>query len=136
MSVCYLDASAMVKLIVREPESEALRDYLREVPGTGVTALCSSRLGYTEVIRALRRRAPELLVAGREFLRGVHWLGVTDSISERAAGLDPTKLRTLDSLHLATALVEASLLRHVVVYDTRLAEACRHAGLEVVAPGQ
>jgi len=132
----YLDASAIVKLIVSEPETEALQQYLREAPSHGVKAFFSSRLGYIEVMRAVRRLAPELLPASREYLRGVHWLGVTEPVIEVASNLRPDHVRTLDSLHLATALQEASVLRQVVVYDSRLAQVCREVGLAVVAPGQ
>ena len=136
MRADYLDASAIVKLIVSEPETEALQQYLRDAPSHGIKAFFSSRLGYTEVMRAVRRRAPELLPASREYLRGVHWLGVTEPVIEVASSIGSDHLRTLDSLHLATALQEASVLRHVVVYDARLAQACREAGLHVVVPGR
>ena len=136
MRADYLDASAIVKLIVSEPETEALQQYLRDAPSHGIKAFFSSRLGYIEVMRAVRRRAPELLPGSREYLRGVHWLGVTEPIIEVASSIGSDHLRTLDSLHLATALQEASVLGHVVVYDARLARACREAGLHVVVPGR
>jgi len=80
VSADYLDASAIVKLIVVEPETEALRDHLRNAPAQGVKAVFSSRLGHAEVIRAVRRRSPELWAKAREVLQGVHWVGISDAM--------------------------------------------------------
>ena len=62
-------------------------------------------------------------------------LPVDDAILEAAAGLEPRELRTLDALHLATALSLGDDLGVMLVYDVRLAAAAQRAGLNVVAPG-
>ena len=54
MSPVYVDSSALVKLIVREPETDALRQYL-----TSAGPLTSSILATVEVSRAVARAAPE-----------------------------------------------------------------------------
>jgi hypothetical protein len=59
---------------------------------------------------------------------------ITRDLLETAADLGPPSLRSLDALHLATALSLGSALDAFVVYDERLARAATEAGLPVVAP--
>jgi len=44
-------------------------------------------------------------------------------------------LRTLDAIHLATAIENASGMRALITYDTRLAQAARELGLPVASSG-
>lgn len=127
----YLDASALVKLVIGEAETEALRAYLADVP-----LRYSSRLAATEVRRAVRRQV-ERDAADRveEVLATLRIVEFDDDLSRSAAEMGPRGLRTLDAIHLASALLVADGLRAVIAYDARLADASRAAGLEVIAPG-
>lgn len=125
----YLDSSALVKLARPEPESAALRSYLRRRQ-----ALVSSALARTEVHRALLPAGPLAVQRGLLVLRKVDLVRVGTPILEAAGALAPTELRSLDAIHLATALQLGESLSRFVAYDERLAEAARAAGLHVVAP--
>ena len=126
----YADASALVKLIVDEAESPAARAYL--VPGLQVAA---SRLVAAEVPRALRRRYDADPAWAEGVLREIDMIDVSPLILSRAARLEPPALRTLDAVHLASALELGADLEAFVTYDARLAAAARGAGLTVVSPG-
>lgn len=127
----YLDASALVKLIRPEPESSALLAALgqwRERVTSSLSAL--------EVRRALRRVKPTDADWRRaeETLRRVAQVGVVEPILEAAARLDPPELRTLDAIHLATALSLGTDLGALVTYDRRMREAARSLKLKVLSP--
>jgi len=126
----YLDTSAAVKLVVAEPHAPALRSWLA---GTG-ERLVSSDLLRTELLRATRRAAPDRLRRARAVLDGIDLLTPAPATFERAAELEPAVLRSLDALHLATALELGDDLDGIVVYDRRLAEAAARLGLVVQAP--
>jgi predicted nucleic acid-binding protein len=130
VSVWYLDASALVKLIVAEPESGALRRYLGERP-----RIISSRIAEVELRRAVARQ-DEIDAGDRvsSLIATVELLELNAEVARRAGELNPATLRSLDAIHLASALVVAPELDAVVAYDTRLAAAARAAGLAVVAP--
>ncbi len=126
----YLDTSALVKLVVEEPETEALRGWLAETDGEWV----SSDLTRTELLRAVRRVVPERLVLARQVLEAITLVDLRTSTFEEAARLDPPDLRTLDALHLAAALDLGDDLQAVVTYDERLAEAATGNGIATIAP--
>lgn len=128
----YLDSSAILKLIVAEPESAALFDFiaaLDDVP------LLTSELSTVEVHRALLRmgRAPEDEdhEVADSVLTDVDQLPLAPII--RAAATLPGRLGSLDALHLATAR-QLPTVTAVVTYDTRLAEHAVAAGLRAEAP--
>lgn len=126
----YLDASAIVKLVVAEPETAAL-----ERDAADRTALLSSRLSATEVVRAARRQPHRrVLQQAEEVLESFVFLEVTPAILQRAAVLDPADLRTLDAIHLATALSLGLADLDFLTYDDRLARAARAQGLSVLEP--
>ena len=128
--VAYLDTSAVVKLLVREGETVALRRWLRRRPRRVASAL----LG-VELIRAARRAGvPKLVVEARRLLGGITLVGLDTALLDRAAELQPGHLRTLDAIHLATALSLGPELDAVVTYDHRMAEAAATLGLVVAAP--
>jgi uncharacterized protein len=131
----YLDSSALVKLVVEEAESQALRAYLQNAGAIGGVLAMSSRLAHTEVIRTVSRQPVDRLARAREVLRGVHLIGVSEDILEQAAIISPSAVRTLDAIHLATALSEIRVLRHLVTYDSRLAQSAMEFGIPVVSPG-
>ena len=127
----YLDASAIVKLVVAEAHTADV-----ERDAATRTALLSSRLSATEVRRAARRQpSRRVLQQVEEVMESFVLLEVTAAILKRAATIDPTELRTLDAIHLATALSLGFADLDFVTYDTRLAAAARTHGLRVVGPG-
>jgi len=126
----YLDSSAFVKLAVEEAETTALRAFLGRRDGRRV----SSALLRAESLRAVRPLAGEVLATVREGLRRVDLVGIDDRILDAAGTLEPRVLRTLDAIHLATALAVGDDLDTVVTYDERMAEGARLLGLPVVAP--
>lgn len=128
--VAYLDTSAAVKLLMTELESPALREWLRERP-----ARASSALLRVELIRVVRRAGlPRLLLEARRLLAGVHLVRLDDALLDQAAGLDPTELRSLDSIHLAAASSLGDDLAAVVSYDGRLLAAAASLGLPTATP--
>lgn len=127
---CYVDTSALVKLVVEEPETEALRAWLAAADRSPV----SCDLARTELLRAVRRAAPDRTVRAREVLDAITLVTVRTAIFEQAGRLDPPVLRTLDALHLAAALDLGDDLEAVVTYDERLAQAARANGLPTIAP--
>jgi predicted nucleic acid-binding protein len=129
----YLDASALVKLVRREPETDALVAAL--APDAKLVA---SEIVEVELLRALRRRGGGSAAAGlgRSKLESVRLVPLSRRIRRRACELAPVTLRTLDALHLATALDLGELLDAVYAYDTRLSEAAQQAGLLVLAPSE
>ena|SRR5438445_6578755 len=128
--VAYLDTSAAVKLLMTERESPALRRWLRRRPVRASAALLR-----VEVVRVVRRAAlPRMIPEARKLLAGVHLIQLDVSLLDRAADLDPTDLRSLDSIHLAAALSLGDDLAAVVCYDDRLLAAATSLGLPTATP--
>lgn len=127
MTVTYLDSSAAVKLVVDEPESEVLAQWLNEHP-----ELVGTLLVETEVRRAARRVGVSQ-AAVTEMLHSITLHDVTPGTFREAGALPGDHLRSLDALHLAAALRLGC--RAVVTYDERMAGSARDLGLEVVSPG-
>ena len=130
-TLVYLDSSALVKLVVHEEETDALRAWLSSHPGT-----VSSALAVAEVRRAIGRVSARRSLADRArlVLDGVALLAVDIAVLESAAGLKPPELRTLDAIHVASALSLGADLLAFVTYDERQASAARKAGLPVQSP--
>lgn len=126
----YLDTSAFVKLVVDEEHSEELRAFVARSEHSPF----ASDLLRTEGLRAARRHSPAALLRARSLMDAVTLVSITSAVCERAAELDPSILRTLDAIHLATALALADQLESVITYDERLAEACALHGVPVIAP--
>jgi len=126
----YLDTSALAKLVVAEPETAALRAWLSEVDRD----LVACDLARTELLRAVRRVAPDRVLQARAVLDSITLIDLSASLFEQAGRLDPTTLRSLDAIHLAAALDLGDDLDGLVTYDDRLAEAARSNGIAAVAP--
>ena len=129
----YLDSSAVVKLLIQEAESDELESWL--TLSRASAPVVSSALTRVEVLRACRRVDEALLPPARDLLRGVDLMPLDSAIVETAAELTPAVLRSLDALHLATAIQLGAGLDAFVAYDARLAAAARDAGLMIVQPG-
>lgn len=127
--LAYLDTSAMVKLVVAEEETQVL------VLTLGDADLVASAVVRTELRRAAGRHGNrEITQRVERLLTAVNMVALSDLILDRAGKLSPTSMRSLDALHLASALSLADQLDFVVSYDVRLADAARSHGLEVTAP--
>lgn len=136
----YVDSSALIKKSVEEAESDALEAALdRYVADDAV--IVSSSLAWIEISRALRTRRVsgphdegEVRDAVEVALSGVAERLITGDVVGLARRVAPPLLRTLDAIHLASAiLLDVDV---VVAYDARLVEACRHNGLTTVRPGR
>ena len=132
MTLIYLDTSALAKLVVEERESEALASWLDARPEAG---LCTSTIGKVELLRLARRRGPDVQALATTLLADLALVPADTLIQDLAAALDPSHLRTLDALHLASALALVSDLHAFVAYDGRLVAAAEGAGLVAAAPG-
>jgi uncharacterized protein len=124
----YLDTSAFIKLVRSEPESAALR---REL---AASELLSSTLLTVEGRRAVRRYGELASKRARAALTAITLVPLDQPILDAAAELDPTELRSLDALHLATAVSLGEDLGRLYCYDARLGDAARALGIEVAQP--
>ncbi|CAO5163339.1 Ribonuclease VapC35 [Frankia sp. AiPs1] len=126
----YLDSSALVKLVHPEPETRALRSWLAVRPGVSV----SSALATLEVTRALRRSDPGALPRVPDVLARVTLVPIEEPILVSAAALTDPLLRSLDALHLATALRLDAPSLVFISYDKRLSAAAAQERLNVAVP--
>jgi predicted nucleic acid-binding protein len=128
--VAYLDTSAFVKLVVVEPESAALQRFLGRWPER-----TSATLLRTEAIRALRRAGHDAHTGvARRLFTAMQLVRADEPLLDRAGEIDPRELRSLDAVHLATALALGADLGVIITYDQRLADAARQKGLVVQSP--
>lgn len=118
-----------MKLVAYEAETPALRRELGRW-----TRLVSSALAATEVTRAVLHAAPGLLPRAAELLAGVDQLALSRAVLQHAAILQPPLLRTLDAVHVASALAIGPRLRAVITYDRRMETAATWHGLTVLSP--
>jgi predicted nucleic acid-binding protein len=125
----YLDSSAIVKLVVREPESLALRRFLRRRH-----PLVSTALARTEVLRALLPAGDEAVTRGRAVLQRIDLVRVNDRILNAAGVLRPPELRLLDAIHLSTAQELGDELSALITYDDRMITAAKQLGYKIVQP--
>ena len=126
----YIDTSALVKLVVAESETTALRSWLQDADRD----LVACDLVRTELMRAVRRAVPDRALQARAVLNSVTLVEVRTGVFEEAGRLDPSAMRSLDAVHLAAALDLGDDLEGLVTYDDRLAEAAETNGLAVDTP--
>ena len=130
----YMDTSALVKLIVQEAESENLRRWLADAQEHDHV---TSAVGRVELMRTALRSGDGEIVANAERILGedLDILAVTDEVIEMAETIGPESLRSLDAIHLASAVQLGDALTAVVAYDNRLIEGCRNLDYPVESPG-
>jgi uncharacterized protein len=130
-ALLYLDSSALVKLVLPEAESGALLESLSAWP-----ARITSELARVEVVRAARRATahPAIEQRAEEVLAGLFLLKIDNEILRGAARLEPRTLRSLDAVHLASALSLGADLGAIATYDASMATAAAAYRLEVLAP--
>lgn len=127
----YLDTSALAKLVVHEVETVALGEWLRQ---RAAQLWVTSIVGGVELMRVVRR------VAGagngaRLLLAGLDTIPLAEHVADLAETTEPNTLRTLDAIHLASALSVRDELTAFCCYDRRLLDAAREARLPIQAPG-
>jgi predicted nucleic acid-binding protein len=127
----YLDSAAVVKLAHAEPESEALRAWLDE---RAETAWASSVLVEIESFRALARYAPEAVTRLHPVLDQIDLIELSPRVRILAQTVRPVTVRSLDAVHLGTALSIRRMLTSFVAYDKRLLDAAIGAGLPADSP--
>ncbi|HVB76412.1 MAG TPA: type II toxin-antitoxin system VapC family toxin [Candidatus Nitrosotalea sp.] len=128
----YLDSAALVKLVRLEAATRELVGWLNQRPG--IPLICSS-LAEVEVTRAIRRVAPEALPAVSATLARLYRLEIDAPVRAAAAALAEPDLRTLDAIHIATAVSVGADLQAFVSYDQRLLRTAGELGLPVLSPG-
>ena len=129
MALWYLDTSALAKLVRPEQETGALRRWLRD------KRWIVSDLHRTELRRAAARAGGRAPARADRLLSESDVVRIDAAVFDRAGGLAPLELRSLDALHLAAAMTLGPDLAGIVVYDDRLASAATGAGLKVASPG-
>lgn len=127
----YLDSAAVVKLVHAEPESSALRGWLDERAEIGWT---SSVLVEIESFRAQARYAPDAVSRLPAVLDQIDLIDLGPRIRILAQTAKPATVRSLDAIHLGTALYSRSQLTSFVTYDKSLRDAADAAGLPVDSP--
>jgi len=126
----YIDTSALVKLVVVEAETAALRAWL----AADDRDLVACDLVRTELMRTVRRVEPGRVLRAREVLDAVTLVEVTTAVFEEAGRLEPAELRSLDAIHVAAALDLGDSLDGLVTYDDRLSSAAEANAITVIAP--
>ena len=125
----YIDSSAIIKLIKVELESRALVDAL---PKT----ILSSTLARVEVIRSVTFHFSELLEEAHAVLAEIEMLPIDNAVIAIAENLPPfMSLRTLDSIHIASALTVKSSIEGLITYDKEMIKAAEALGFRVLSPG-
>lgn len=125
----YLDSSALVKLVVPEPETAALRAEL-----AGWNRYVSSALVQTEVVRACARVGTAARRLAERVVASIDLIAVDDEVLYAAARLRPLELRTPDAIHVATAQLLGAGLAAVIAYDARLLKGAKTAKLRTIEP--
>ncbi|WP_322778412.1 type II toxin-antitoxin system VapC family toxin [Frankia sp. Cas4] len=133
----YVDSSALIKRVAIEAESTTLVATLDRYYADR-DLLISSSLAWIEVIRALHARAlspfATATVHADAAMSGIAEHPISPEVVSLARRIRPPVLRSLDAIHLASALlVDAD---HMVTYDARLAAACTENSLVVTSPGR
>lgn len=129
----YLDASAVVKLVMPEQGAETFRAWLDTIRAHQADGVVSD-LVRTEVVRAVQRRVPRLRSSARIVTQSFQHISLPPGVFDAAADVEPAALRTLDAIHLAAARLLGPVLAGIVTYDLRLAEAAAHQGIVTISP--
>ena len=129
MPATYVDSSALVKLVVEEPTSAALRRHLRRR-----SPLVASALVRTEVVRAVLPHGHDAVARAQSVLSLLELIRVNDQILRAAGTLLPPEVRSLDAIHLATVLHLQRDVGTLVTYDERMTAAAHVLRLRTAAP--
>lgn len=135
MAIVYFDSSALVKLVVQEAGSEIAAELW-----DGADAALTSGLAYPEVRAALAAARREGRITSRgfsdakdaweEYWDAIAVVAVTSSILVEAGNAaERFRLRAYDAVHLASAETVPDPHLLVAVWDHRLRDAVRGAGM-------
>ena len=127
----YFDTSALVKLVFEEDESSALAEWIADRVDLPKV---SSELSVVELLRTCRRVDETALNSATLLLDGLDLLPVSNFIVQQAAAIVPSEIRSLDAIHLASALTIGDHLVAFVAYDHRLSSAAQQAGMVIATP--
>ncbi|MCV7076141.1 MULTISPECIES: type II toxin-antitoxin system VapC family toxin [Mycobacterium] len=131
----YLDTSALTKLLIAEPETPELQNWLTTQNGQGEYGVTSA-LGRVELMRVVARYGqPGHAERARYLLDGLDIVPLAEPVIALAETIGPVSLRSLDAIHLAAASQIKRELRAFVTYDHRLLDGCRAVGLATASPG-
>jgi len=125
----YVDTSALGRVLHLQPEKPGIERVLGQFAGR-----VSSRLLGVELRRLALR--DQLEARAEELLEDIAFIPLDDAVLAAAERMEPTRVATLDAIHLATAsqVKARSGLDAILTYDLRLAEGARHHGIAVVSP--
>lgn len=129
----YLDSSALMKLIRYEDQTAALVDRLNQHAEEPVV---TSELGRVEVLRVARRVSDQVLAEAHAVVADLDLVPLDRAVQDIACDLGDPRLRTVDALHVASALLLGDALTAFIAYGDRLTDAAQSACLAVSAPGQ
>jgi predicted nucleic acid-binding protein len=127
----YLDTSALVKLVVAEDESQALKHFLG---AHADDSSFSAALARTELIRAVAPNGAQAIADARDLLNRLDTVVLTRQLLDDAGTLRPLGLRSLDAIHLAAAQRAGDSLRTVITYDARMLLAAADLGISTTSP--
>lgn len=126
----YIDSSAILKLILKESESEAIVSIAR-------ARFITSEISRVEVIRAVLRYEPSALKSAQQVLKNINYIKIDSQTLVQAERLpDRINLRALDAIHIAVAAKMGLKIKSILTYDKQMAKAAKALGFEVMAPTQ
>lgn len=125
----FLDSSAILKLIVDEPESKTLRKFIPEDK-------MASRLSRLEVLRNVHRIDPKKVGRAREKLDGISYVEINAPVLKNAEEIAlAMEIKSLDAIQAGSALFLKDSIAGVISYDKILNRALKSLGIKVYAPG-
>ena len=125
----YADSSALLKLLIVEKESVALTDFID-------FTMKSSVLTRVEVIRVLHKIAPEKIDRAQIILAGIDLTPLNPAILSMAENFAPSiTLKSLDALHIATAIFLDKSVEGVITYDKAMIKNAKELRIKVASPG-
>ena len=129
--LAYVDATALVKALVNEPESAALASEI-----LSWKAVVTADIGVVETVRAVQRAAPDEVARIRDVFAAqkIRQIPMSLQVRQLACAITPEDLGSLAAVHLATAEMLRAALGVVFTYDEDLAAAAVARGLPVRSP--
>lgn len=125
----YLDSSAILKLIIKEAESDSLRKFIN-------TKVITSAISRVEVIRTLSLNDESLIIAGQMVLEKFELMPLSRPILTIAENFSPQiTLRSLDALQVASVIFLSPMVKSLITYDKNMIKNAKALGISVVSPG-
>jgi predicted nucleic acid-binding protein len=124
----YIDSSAILKMIIKEKESDAIISIAR-------ARFITSEISRVEVIRAVLKYEPSALKSAAQVLKNINYVKIDSQTLVQAERLpDRINLRALDAIHIAVAAKMGLKINSILTYDKQMAKAAKALGFEVMAP--